>query len=246
MRDKATCKNCNSEFSGSYCNTCGQRTSIHKVTFKETFQDFIDTMFSVNAPLWVTIKSLMLNPGKLFREYLSGKRKTYYKPVPFFILTTIVFVLVKTILNFDPMENVARAHHEDLNLSLINDAGIFMAKNINNIIFTFVFSFAAMVKLFFYKQYSFAEYLAVTFYIIGFYILITTIAMFGIQYGDAQYKMVPFVLMFFYVFYVLLSFFQKRNFLTIFKIFLVYLFALIFYMILGYGISFLIVWFKSL
>lgn len=246
MANQFICKNCESETSGSYCNNCGQRASVNMVTFSETFQDVINAMFSIDAPLWVTIKTLVLNPGNLFRDFLSGKRKTYYKPVPFFILTTIVFVLVRAVLNYDPMQNIAQAQHESVDMSLLNSAGVFMAKNINNIIFSFVFSFAVGVKLFFHKKYSLSEYLAVSFYIVGFYILITIVAMFGLKFGNPQYKILPFILMFFYVVYALISFFQKRTLLTIFKIILVYFFALIFYMIIGYGISFLIVWLKSL
>lgn len=240
------CKNCESETSGSYCNNCGQRTSIKKVTFSETFQDIINGMFSLDAPLWMTVKMLIVNPGKLFRDFLSGKRKTYYKPVSFFILTTIIFVLTKALLNYDPMENMVQAQHDSFDISLFNKAGIFMAKNINNIIFTFVFSLAIMIKVFFYKKFSLAEYLAVSFYMVGFYIIITTLMMFGLKFGNPQFKMLPFILMFIYVQYALLSFFQKQNLLTIFKIFLVYFFATILYMFLGYGISFLIVWLKSL
>uniref|UniRef100_UPI00404B6AD8 DUF3667 domain-containing protein n=2 Tax=Gelidibacter sp. TaxID=2018083 RepID=UPI00404B6AD8 len=240
-----TCKNCNSEVNSNYCHNCGQRTSIYKVTFSETFQDVINSMFSIDAPLWVTIKTLILNPGKLFRDYLSGKRKTYYKPVTFFILTTIVFVLVKALLNYDPMQNMVQVQQGSKDLSLFYDAGIYMAKNINNIIFTFVFSFAVLTKLFFYGKYSLAEYLAVSFFTVGFYMIITTVTMFLLQFGVAQLRMVPFVLMFFYVIYALMSLFQTKDLLTIIKIVLVYLFAIIFYLFLGYGISLLIVWIKS-
>ncbi|PWK19011.1 DUF3667 domain-containing protein [Xanthomarina spongicola] len=246
MENKSICKNCNSEISGSYCSSCGQRTTIHKVTFKETFQDFMDVVFSINSPLFLTLKLLVINPGKLFNEYLNGKRKTYYRPVPFFILTTIVFVLIRVLLDYDPMENMVVVGNESMDQSLINNAGIFMAKNINNIIFTFVFSFAIFVKLFFYKKYTFAEYLAVSFYVIGFYIIITTILMFGLQYAGAQYRMVPFIILFFYMIYVLTSLFKKNKVLTILKTVFVFLFSIFFYMIFGYGISFLIVWLKTL
>lgn len=245
MTKNTTCKNCETETTSEYCPNCGQRTAIHKVTLNETFQDVINGLFSLDAPLWMTVKTLVVNPGKLFRDFLSGKRKTYYKPVSFFILTTIIFVLTKALLNYDPMQNIAQAQHESLDISLFNKAGIFMAENINNIIFTFVFSLALMLKVFFYKAYSLAEYLAVSFYMVGFYIIITTLMMFGLKFGNPQYKMLPFILMFIYVLYALLSFFQKKNILTVFKFFLVYFFALIFYMVLGYGISFLIVWLKS-
>lgn len=238
------CRNCESVTQGSYCNNCGQRATIHKVTFKETFKDFIDAVFSVNSPLMLTLKLLIINPGKLFREYLEGKRKTYYKPVPFFILITLVFVLVKALLNYDPMGNIAVVESQNFKESLIRNAGIFMAKNINNIIFTFVFTFALVVKLFFFKKHTFAEYLSISFYVIGIYMLVTIILMFGLQHANPQYKMTPFILMFFYVIYALLSFFQKKSIITIIKIVFIYFISILLYMIIGYGISFLIVWLK--
>ena len=235
------CKNCGSVTSGKYCSHCGQRTSINKVTFKETLQDFVDAVFSVNSPFFVTLKLLVLNPGKLFREYLNGKRKAYYKPVPFFILTTVIYILVRSLLNYDPMANMATGGGANVDQNLINEAGVFMAKNINNIIFTFVFAFALVVKMFFYKRYSLVEYLAISFYVIGFYMVITIILMFGLQFVSAQFKMLPFIIMFFYVVYALISLFQKLNILNVVKVVFVYYIALILYMILGYGMSFIIV-----
>lgn len=246
MKNQMTCKNCEFEVSHDYCPNCGQKSSVGKITFSETFQDIISSMFSLDAPLWMTIKTLLLNPGKLFRDFLSGKRKTYYRPVAFFILTTIIFVIVKALLNYDPMENIALVKNGSQDFGLFNKAGVFMAKNINNIIFTFVFSIALMIKMFFYRSYTFAEYLAISFYVVGFYVIITTVSMFILQYFGSNYKMLPFAVMFLYVMYALSSFYQKHNFLTIIKIVFVYFFAILLYIILGYGISLLIVWLKSL
>ncbi len=239
------CKNCEIVTNGKHCSNCGQRTSINKVTFKETFQDFIDAVFSVNSPLFLTLKLLIINPGKLFRAYLSGKRKMYYKPVPFFILIALIFVIVKALLNYDPMENMATAGGAEINQSLINNAGVFMSKNINNIIFTFVFSFALAVKLFFFKKYTFAEYIAVSFYVIGFYMFATVVLMFGLQYANPQYRMLPFIFMFFYMIYALISFFQKISILNIIKGVFIYFISVILYIIIGYGISLTIVWLKT-
>jgi hypothetical protein len=52
-------------------------------------------------------------------------------------------------------------------------------------------------------------------------------------------------MVFFYVIYALTSLFQTKDLLTIIKIVFVYFFAIIFYLVLGYGISLLIVWIKS-
>lgn len=248
MNDVVTtrCKNCDFAISGKFCSNCGQKSSVGKITAKETAQDFIDMVFSVNAPLALTLKLLIVNPGKLFSGFLHGQRKKFYKPVPFFILTTVVFMLLKSLLNYDPMANMAAVGNENMDLTLINRAGVYMAKNVNNIVFIFVFSFAFMMKLFFYRKYSFIEYLAISFYIIGFYMFATTVFMFGLKYLDPQYKMVPFIFMFFYVVYALLSFFKKISIGMVLKIFFAFFIALNLYIIFGYGFSFLIVWLKSM
>jgi len=240
---KLYCKNCESVLEGKYCNNCGQRASVNKVTFKETFQDFADMVFSVNAPLMLTIKMLVVSPGKLFREYLGGKRKTYYKPVPFFILTTILFVFIKVLLNYDPLEGVAISSDK---LNLFNEASIFMAKNINNISFVFVFTYAIFLKLFFYKKKSLVEFVAISFYTIGFYILITTVFIFYLKYVDIDYKATPFILILLFSMYALTSLFKTRSITVLLKISLAYFISVIFYMAIGYSLSFLIVWLKSL
>ncbi len=75
MKDPVICRNCGTSLNGNYCINCGQKASVHKITFRETFRDFIDAVFSVNSPLWYTFKLLIRNPGKLFKEYIDGKRK---------------------------------------------------------------------------------------------------------------------------------------------------------------------------
>lgn len=240
------CKNCEYELNGSFCENCGQRASIGKITFKETFQDFINAVFSVDAPLILTLKMLVVNPGKLFREYLSGKRKAYYKPVPFFILTTIVYVVVRVLLNFDPTEGMIMAGgSEKVNDLVFKNAGVYMSENMNNFLFVFVFTFGFIIKVFFFKKYKFAEYIAISFYAIGIYILILTLSIVGLKYASPIYRSIPFLLMLIYIVFALISFFQNKNILTIVKIFLAYFFAIIFYTIISFGISLLIIWMKT-
>ena len=114
MGNKMTnnCKNCGHLTQINYCSFCGQRTSVNKVTLSETFHDFVNAIFSVNAPFFITTKLLFVNPGKLFREYLAGKRKAYYKPVAFFILITIIYVVILQILDFNAMDKVSEMHEK--------------------------------------------------------------------------------------------------------------------------------------
>lgn len=242
-----SCKNCNYSVKAKYCENCGQRTSVNKVTFKETIQDFIDMVFSVNAPLMLTLKMLIVNPGKLFREYLEGKRKKYYKPVAFLILATIVFVLIKAMLKYDPMQGFVSAGVSDEKMmTLLQEAGVYMSKNSNNIVFIFVFTLSISLKLFFFKRYLLSEYVAISFYIIGFYTIITSILIFYLKFVGTQLNMIPLIILMIYILYAITSFFQTFNIWVLIKLIFAYMISLFLYMIFGFGLSFLIVWLKAL
>ena len=68
------CKNCNEELSGKakFCANCGQK-NIDKLTLKYLLATFIDDFFNVDSKLLRTLKSLVLKPGLLSKEYMGGK-----------------------------------------------------------------------------------------------------------------------------------------------------------------------------
>ncbi|MFY0603099.1 MAG: DUF3667 domain-containing protein [Flavobacteriaceae bacterium] len=241
------CENCQNEIQGNFCSYCGQKKGIGKITFKETFHDFVEMVFSVNAPLMKASKLLVTNPGKLFREYLSGKRKTYYKPVSFFIISTIVYLVIRSLINYNPMANAnIGTVPKDFEVTLFMKAGQYMVTNINNIMFLFVFTLGLFFKFLFYKRNSLAEFIAISFYLVGAYTLIGTLIMFYLKYSGSGQNYIPVLVFLFYILYAFSSYFKSKSFLTILKIMVAYILSFIFYAMLGYGLSFLIVWLKSL
>jgi hypothetical protein len=241
----SNCRNCDATVAGAYCQNCGQRTSIHKVTIKETFQDFIATAFSVDAPFFVTLKLLFINPGRLFRDYLDGKRKRYYKPVAFFILMTIVYLLIRSLINFDPFTNTALRVSDDTEGQLLIQAGRFMLINIDKLLFAFVFTLALFMKLLFFRKRTFAEFLAISFFLLGAYTLFTTLNMFFVTYSNSNFQFLHITLMSFYFVYAMISFFQKRKLIAALKSVIVLPMALMSYVSLAYALSYLIVWIKN-
>lgn len=239
------CKNCGSEIQGSYCESCGQRTSVSKVTFKETFLDLIDTLFTINAPLLTTLKMLIVNPGKLFTEYLSGKRKTYYRPVTFFILMTLIYLVVRSLINFDPFGSTILSVDDPSVDQLATEARNYMLLHIDKLLFAFVFSLGLIMKLFFYKKNSLAEFLAISFFLLGMYTLLTIFNMFYIQYIDKTFQAMHILLMLLYFVYAMVSFFKKNKILVILKSVFAYVIAFFFYGFLAFGLSFIIVWIKN-
>lgn len=238
-----SCKNCGTRSELYYCPACGQRTSVYKVTFKETFDDLADSLFTVNAPLIITFKLLVINPGKLFIAYLEGQRRKFYKPVPFFLLTTLVYLLIRSLLGINIFENESIVVQDSPETGeLLTKGREFMLLNINNLLFFFVFTLAFVSKLFFYKRNTLAELLAVSFYLVGMYTIIVTLNLFLIKYLGTEFQPLAILLMLIYFLYALLSFFRKPIFPIILKGIVLYFLAFISYAMLAFGVSVLIVY----
>jgi len=239
------CKNCGIAATNKYCENCGQRTSVYKVSFKETIHDFMDAAFSVNAPLFITLKLLLVNPGIVLRKYLEGKRKKYYKPVAFFILTTVAYLVIRSAIGFDPFSDTVVVVEDTQDGQLLTKARDFMLFNIDKLLFFFPFTLALFSKLFFYKKYTLAEFLAVSFYLTGMYTLFTTLNLFLVVWVKKELQPLGMLVMFVYFLYAMESFIQTKKIATILKSILVFILSYISYVAISYGLSYLIVLFQN-
>lgn len=242
-----TCKNCGHKTEAAYCSNCGQRTSVFKVTFRETFNDLVEQLFTLSAPLPVTVKLMVINPGKLFREFLAGRRRRYYKPISFFLLATLLYLFLRWLIDFNTLGQVIGNPSDNplIETTLLNQARDFMFKNINNLLFIFVGVLACVMKLFFYKRYKLSEYLAVSFYLVGFYTLLASVNIFYIQYVNRNIQYLASLAMFIYFVYAAVSFFQLRKWVVILKSLVIYLLSYILYLLLAYNFSYLIIAIKQ-
>ncbi len=237
------CLNCNATLNGNYCHQCGQSAKVKRITFKEAIDDFFSSTFALEGPLLFTIKSLIVNPGKMYREFLEGRRKTYYKPVAFFIVLTAFFLILKALIDYDPIARQFQQANEEVHPQVMKfkNAATFMVKHINNIMLILVFSIGSNLKLFFRKRYNFTEYSTIGFYIVGMYILFTTGVMLVDNYLVATPKVIMFAFLAFYIIFSCSSFFQPKSFWEYIKYLCVAIFSIILYTTVGFALSYLIV-----
>jgi hypothetical protein len=86
-----TCKNCDHTFEGKFCSNCGQSADTHKVTLKHFFHEFFHAFTHADKGIILLAKDLITRPGHVAREYLDGKRKKYFNPLSFLVLTTAMY-----------------------------------------------------------------------------------------------------------------------------------------------------------
>lgn len=237
--DPTECSNCHAKTTGAYCQQCGQSTSVHRITFRETLGDFFSSTFALEGQLLRTIKLMIVNPGKLFREFFIGKRKSYYKPVSFFVVLTAVYLIVRALVDYNPIADVKEIQEGPGKKFVI--AGQYMFANINHIMFLLVFSIGLNQKVFFWKKYNLAEYVTVGFYIAGFYTLLGVIQMLIYEFISPFPSQIVLVILVAVVFYSSLSLHQKKSFGAILKYLFSTLLTLVLYIALAYGFSFLMV-----
>ena len=89
--------------------------------------DFFSASFALEGPLMRTLQRLITNPGIMLRGFLAGERKKYYKPVAFFIMLTAVYLILRSWLDYNPLNERMQATGGDLSnekIGLMREAGI--------------------------------------------------------------------------------------------------------------------------
>ena len=96
-----SCLNCNVPLEGeeNFCPNCGQRNNINQLSFKLFVEEFFGDVFSYDSRLWGTVFPLILKPGKVAYEFVSGKRKNLVNPFRTYLTVSLIFFLVYGLIN---------------------------------------------------------------------------------------------------------------------------------------------------
>ena len=88
----ANCLNCGTTIleNSKFCSLCGQKSTIRSLSFWNLVKDFLSNFFNLETKIWRTLRDIWI-PGKLTREYVQGKRVSYYNPIRIFVVTLVSF-----------------------------------------------------------------------------------------------------------------------------------------------------------
>ena len=93
------CSTCATVFVGNYCPRCGQSSKIGRYSFKRAFLLFLDVWGLGNRGMFRTLRDLLLRPGFMIRDYLSGMQMAYFPPFKMFFLLSTLSLAVQGGLN---------------------------------------------------------------------------------------------------------------------------------------------------
>ncbi|WP_238858031.1 DUF3667 domain-containing protein [Poritiphilus flavus] len=91
--------------SDKFCPSCSQANSTKKLTLKDFFDEFFSSLISYDSKLLKTLKAMLLRPGRITLDYVSGKRVSYTNPFRFLLSLAIVYFLMLSFSgNYDALD----------------------------------------------------------------------------------------------------------------------------------------------
>lgn len=112
------CIHCNQNFEGNFCSNCGQPEKLKRID-KHYVSHEIQHLFHIEKGILYTAKELLLRPGLSIREFISENRNKLMKPIPFLIITSLIFSLVAHFFHIESAKiDTNGAKGEELNIVL--------------------------------------------------------------------------------------------------------------------------------
>ncbi|HEX2607711.1 MAG TPA: DUF3667 domain-containing protein [Flavisolibacter sp.] len=94
MQATTNCPNCGTAFTGHYCTNCGEKAfTSHDRSMAHVLEEGLHFMTHFEGKLFTTVKTMFTAPGKFALDYCQGVRKKYYKPLSFFLLLIVIYLL---------------------------------------------------------------------------------------------------------------------------------------------------------
>lgn len=87
------CSNCGEDFGSNsekieFCHICGQENHDPRSPFINSISNLVRDAVQIDNRTTLSIKTILLNPGKITKDWIEGKRVRYSSPVKMFMATT--------------------------------------------------------------------------------------------------------------------------------------------------------------
>jgi hypothetical protein len=89
-----TCLNCANSYDSAFCNVCGQNAATRRLGTKEWRQKLLHKTPNASSGFFVTLKTLLIQPGDAIRAYLQGQRKLLLSPFSYMLILCGLYIAV--------------------------------------------------------------------------------------------------------------------------------------------------------
>ncbi len=115
LAGSADCLNCGTGLNGPFCYYCGQPDRNLLRFFPALVRDLLEDFLDLDSRFMRTMKPLLFKPGRLTRDYMTGRRFRYTPPMRLYIFASILFFLLAALLSGNAIDtNKGGTGHEDV------------------------------------------------------------------------------------------------------------------------------------
>ena len=153
------CLNCDASLNpgAAFCGACGQTVATHRLTMRAIGRDFVHALVHTDRSVLSLVHVLLVSPGHVAKDYVSGRRKRHFGPFAFLVITVGLASAAVALSGF-------RAFTTDEP----NAVAEFLQRHVNVVILLQVPILAAFCGALFRKNgYNFAEHLVLAAYTSG-------------------------------------------------------------------------------
>lgn len=86
-----TCANCGAPLTDEYCPRCGQSRAELKRPIIGLFTEALDGLWTWDGRLLTTFRQLFSRPGRVAREFVDGRRRSYTPPIRLYLIVSLLF-----------------------------------------------------------------------------------------------------------------------------------------------------------
>jgi hypothetical protein len=100
---EARCRNCGTPLTGPFCHGCGQKDlrGIDR-SVRSYFGEFFHALTHLDGRFWITLRKLILSPGALTADFLSGMQRRYLLPLHIFLFGNVLYFFFTALTDLNP------------------------------------------------------------------------------------------------------------------------------------------------
>lgn len=104
--DLRVCKSCSNQFTGIYCNQCGEKViEPADRSFKKFLSNILIAVTFADSKFAKTLWLILKNPGYVSAEFANGRTVKYLRPISLFFVLNLVYFLFPVIQLFNASLN---------------------------------------------------------------------------------------------------------------------------------------------
>jgi hypothetical protein len=95
-----TCRTCEEPLFGPYCSACGESHRFPRLELRALLEDVLDGIANLDTRVLRTVGELTVDPARVGRDYLVGRRKPYVNPFKYALATfALAFAISQALIS---------------------------------------------------------------------------------------------------------------------------------------------------